>query len=224
MGSALPEIPEEEFRRRLATSAPASPSLASSLYAHYRELRRWNPRVSLVGPGDAAEIVERHYGESLAGLELLEPGDRTLVDVGSGAGFPGMILAAARSAAGPPLEVTLIEPREKKWLFLKAASRRLGLSSRCLDARVDRVLPAGIPDTIDVVTCRALAVVPRLFELFFEHSPRTRFLLWYGEGEPDLPQHLPGSPGLALAVTREVPLAGERRRILEIRATRSIET
>jgi 16S rRNA (guanine527-N7)-methyltransferase len=249
MGASLPEISEEEFRRRLARSVPrlepelapepargrgpaggelaaaeVPERLAADLYEHYAELRRWNPRVSLVGPGTAADLVERHYGESLAALPLVRAEDRTLVDVGSGAGFPGLVLAAARRAppatapnaslAVPPnasLSATLIEPRQKKAFFLRAAARRIGLSCRCLDARVDASLPAGLPDEIDLVTSRALKVAPELFELFFRHSPRVRFLLWHGEGLPEVPR--------PLAVTRSWRLSGtDRRRILEIRA------
>jgi hypothetical protein len=76
---------------------------------------------------------------------------------------------------------------------------------------VDASLPAGLPDEIDLVTSRALKVAPELFELFFRHSPRVRFLLWHGEGLPEVPR--------PLAVTRSWRLSGtDRRRILEIRA------
>ena len=63
-----------------------------------------------------------------------------LLDLGSGAGFPGIVLAAAR----PDLEVTLLEARERKWAFLAAACRRAGLACRCLNARVS-ANPADLP-------------------------------------------------------------------------------
>ncbi len=204
----LPSFTESEFCRRLAEligDEEGPGSWGPALYRHYLELRRWNPRVSLIGPGTAGDVLRRHYGESLAALPLIGPGDRRLVDVGSGAGFPGLVLAAAR----PALDVTLLEPRERKWLFLKTAARRGGLSCRCLNARVGRSLPAELPAGLDLVTCRALALSPELFGLFHRHSPRARFLIWYGEGRPELPE--------SFAVRREVPLAGSRsRRILEI--------
>jgi len=228
MGSKLPEITEEQFRRRLtvsiprleparleqgargrAVSAPAAVSapVAADLYRHYGELRKWNPRVSLVGPGTASDLVARHYGESLAALPLIRAEDRTLVDVGSGAGFPGLVLALARRS----LSVTLIEPRQKKWSFLETAARKAGLSCRCLNARVGRALPAGLPGEVDLVTCRAMKMPPEIFELFFRHSPRVRFLLWYGEG-------LPETPG-PLVVRRQWRFSGSRRRrILEVQA------
>lgn len=232
MGSKLPEITEDQFRGRLAAAVPrldedapggnaldaAAPGTESvgtvisdravaGLYRHYTELRRWNPRVSLVGPGTAGDLVGRHYGESLAALPLVRAEDRTLVDVGSGAGFPGLILAVARES----LSATLIEPRQKKWLFLKSAVRKIGLSCQCLNARVAGVLPAGLPDDVDLVTCRALKMPPEIFGLFYRHSPRVRFLLWHGEGLPEIPR--------PLLVRRQWRLSGSyRRRILEIQA------
>ncbi len=238
MGSRLPKITEGQFRRRLATSVPRlveeavveevvagkavveaeppaiSDELAKRLYHHYRELLRWNPRVSLVGPGTAADLVQRHYGESLAALPLLRAEDRTLVDVGSGAGFPGLVLAAARES----LAVTLIEPRNRKWVFLRAVVRKLGLSCQCLNARLDArqegsdgPLPAGLPSTVDLITCRALKIPPELFESLLQRFPRIRFLLWHGERRPEIPE--------SLRIRRQWRLSGSRqRRILEIQA------
>ena len=208
----LPDIPLLEFERRIRDFLPRgtpreaiSQEAITSLFQHYQELRRWNPRLSLVGPGTAGEVLARHYGESVAALELLQPSDRRLVDLGSGAGFPGLVLAALRAE----LEVTLVEPRQRKWAFLRAATRRGGLSCRCLDARVERPLPMGFPSEFDVVTCRALALAPEIYEELYERSPRGRILLWWGSSDPELPPWL--------MVTRAIPLEGsESRRILEM--------
>ena len=208
MGSPLPELMERQFRDRLLRFASGcSESGLHALYLHYCELRRWNRRLSLVGPGTADDIVERHYGESLAALPLLRSGDRILLDVGTGAGFPGLVLAAAR----PSLAAVLTEPRQRKWAFLKTAVRRCGLSCECLDVRVERPLPRGLPREIDVVTCRALALPAELLEALGKGSPRARFLLWSGLEEPRLPA--------GYLVRREVRLRDSvHRRILEIEA------
>ena len=177
-----------------------------ALYSHYDQLRRWNPRVSLVGPGTAERVVERHYGESLAGLAFLDGTESTLVDIGSGGGFPGFVLAAAR----PRQSSVLVEPKTRKWAFLKAAIRAAGLSCRCLNARVDRPLPAELPEKIDVVTLRALALPAAAFEALRDHSPQVRFLLWHGEGLPALP------PGFHVSREMRLPMS-ERRRVVEVR-------
>ena len=207
MGSQLPALTEDQFLDRLqaASPLPLSESSFRALYVHYLELRRWNPRLSLVGPGTAADVVERHYGESLAALPLIREADRSLLDIGSGAGFPGLVLAVAR----PNLDVALVEPRQRKWAFLKTAVRRCGLSCKCLDVRVGSPLPRGIPREIDIITCRALAISPGLLEALTEGSPRARFLLWSGAKLPQIPE--------GFRIGREQPLAGsDRRRIVEI--------
>ena len=214
MGGSLPPLTLPELRRQLTavTALDLPDSVYAALHLHYAELRRWNPRLSLVGPGTVSHVLERHYGESLAALALLRPSDRRLVDLGSGAGFPGLVIAAAR----PSIEVTLVEARARKWAFLQSAVRRSGLSCRCLNARVGRSLPEGFPDEVDVLTSRAVAITPALFEAFRDGSPRTRLLLWQGRSRAPLP------PGWT--VSRELPLKeSEHRRILEIRFDRTTD-
>lgn len=210
MGSQLPQLTEAQFAQRLIESCPdCSIEVQGALFQHYEELRRWNRRLSLVGPGTAQEVVERHYGESLAALPLIQPDDRSLLDVGSGAGFPGVVLAAAL----PTVQVTLIESRERKWAFLKAAARRSGLSTKCLNVRVGKPLAKEIPGEIDIVTCRAVHLSSGLLDILCESFPRARFLFWCGAQVPKLPR--------SCRVEREVALPGSsRRRILEIKDRR----
>ncbi|HEV7517558.1 MAG TPA: RsmG family class I SAM-dependent methyltransferase [Thermoanaerobaculia bacterium] len=199
----------EQFGRALATRSPEplSPGTVLALHHHYQELALWNRTISLIGPGTAEEVISRHYGESLAALPLIPPGARTAVDIGSGAGFPGIVLAAAR----PGLEVTLCEARERKWAFLAAASRRASLPCRCLNARVGIPLPTGLPEAIDLVTARAVRLEAEVLEALASRlAPGGRILLWVGEDAPDLPPNL--LPGHVL------PLAGsDRRRILGLK-------
>jgi len=209
VSAELPDLDLPTFAERLRAASPVAVSEATAvaLHAHYRELRRWNRSLSLVGPAATEDVVERHYAEALEGLPLLPESAETLVDVGSGAGFPGLVLAAAR----PDLSVFLVEPRERRWAFLQAANRRSGLPCRCLNARVDRPLPPDLPERIDVVTLRALKL-PReaLAALATRFSAGSRVLIWAGESDPELP------PGLETGRSR--PLPGARhRRILELR-------
>lgn len=212
MGSPLPPLTFPEFRDQLAAildrehgGCELQTDSYFILHLHYVELRRWNPRLSLVGPGTAQDVVRRHYAESLAALPLLRAADRKLVDLGSGAGFPGLVLAAAL----PGLEVTLVEARERKWAFLKSALRHTGLSCACLNARVERSLPEGFPTEIDVVTSRAVAIGSETIDALHKGSPGMRFLLWKGRTGVALPPRW--------AISRELPLKdSDRSRILEI--------
>lgn len=209
MGAPLPNLSRERFSRRLSAAVGESltPDAAEQLFAHYEELRRWNVRLSLIGPGTADEAVEVHYAESLAGLALVEPTDRTLVDLGTGAGFPGIPLAAAV----PDLEVWLVEPRSRKWAFLRSAVAVAGIGCHCLDTRVEAGLPADFPSEIDLVTVRALKLDVEVWAaIAARFGPRGRILRW-GAGEP--PAELEG-----WRVERRVRLPGRERWILELKA------
>lgn len=209
MGANLPQLSRLEFDRRLVAVAPEPLGLPclEKLFLHYEELRRWNPTLSLVGPGTQATVAERHYGEALAALPFLPAGQAgTLVDLGSGAGFPGFVLAALR----PELRVTLVEARERKWSFLASACRRAALPCQCLNARVELPLPVGLPAMFDVLTLRALKLTPRAWEaLLARLSPGGR-VLWWTAGPV-------ATPPAGLRESRWIALAGsERRRVVEL--------
>lgn len=209
----LPSISQEAFASELAkySPEPLSERTVAALHAHYQELSLWNRRLSLVGPGrhqeDPSEIVARHYGESLAALPLLPPQVQVGVDLGSGAGFPGIVLAAAR----PGLAMTFVEAREKKWAFLLAAIRRASLPCTALNVRVGSPLPAGLPARLDLVTTRALKLDPEMLDAFAERlSDDGCLLLWVGGEDPEVP------PSLSTDGSIRLP-GSERRRILRLR-------
>jgi 16S rRNA (guanine527-N7)-methyltransferase len=205
---ALPDISRPAFGQEIQRLSPhpLEDRAVDALFAHYGELALWNRRTNLIGPGTAGEILARHYGESLAALPLLPAGARIGLDLGSGAGFPGIVLAAAL----PGLEMTLAEARERKWAFLAAAARRAALPCRCLDVRVQLPLPAGLPESIDVITSRALRLSPEIWGALARRlTVDGRVLLWVGEHDPELPPEL--------AACGSLPLAGsEKRRILAL--------
>lgn len=202
----LPKIDRTDFFDAIAVQDPELDDVAMlALFEHYEELRKWNSRLSLVGPGTVREVVERHYGESLAARPMLRDEDATILDFGSGGGFPGFVLAAAY----PQRKIVLVEAKQKKWAFLKAAIRRSGLSCECLNARVEGSLPQDTPDEIHVVTSRAVAITPRFLKTIRDHSPRARFLLWLGEVSPELPEDM------EILDTLMLP-GSTHRRILEI--------
>jgi 16S rRNA (guanine527-N7)-methyltransferase len=209
MGAELPMLEREEFDTRLqkCSPVPVSAQVRADLYLHYLELRRWNRSVSLVGPSRRDEIVERHYGESLAAVPLIGEQDKLTVDLGSGAGFPGLILAMAR----PDLEVFLLEAQERKWAFLNTVCRKTSLSATCLNARVGATLPEGLPETIDVVTSRALKLSADVLAAVTQRlSPAGQLLLWTGKTAPRMPA------GLTVVTSRRLPGATTRR-LLQVR-------
>ena len=209
MAFELPPIPPRQFAEEIARRSPEplGPPAVEALFLHYEELRRWNRRTNLIGPGTAGEILDRHYGESLAALPLLPSGARQGLDLGSGAGFPGLVLAAAR----PQLQMTLAEARQRKWAFLLAAARKASLPCRCLNVRVQVPLPAGLPESIDTLTSRALRLDEETWRALANRlSEEGRILLWAGERDPELPPELVADGAVKLA-------GSDRRRILALR-------
>lgn len=117
---------ETEFEDLLGeTIAPLGFELSVSeverLRAHYEVLVHWNRRINLTSVREAREIVERHFGESLF-LAARMPEVGSVVDVGSGAGFPGLPVAVVRRG----LKVTLVESVGKKAAFLRECARDYG--------------------------------------------------------------------------------------------------
>ncbi|HXU32031.1 MAG TPA: RsmG family class I SAM-dependent methyltransferase [Thermoanaerobaculia bacterium] len=208
MAFDLPQISLSDFSAQISkfSPEPLPESAILALYSHFEELRRWNRRLPLIGPGTAAEIFARHYGESLAALALIPEVAGDAVDLGSGAGFPGFPVAAARSN----LQMVLVEAREKKASFLLAAARRAALPLRCLDVRVSTPLPAGFPEAPVLITVRAMKLFPDLLaDLGRRMDPNGQILMWAGAKTP--------TPPAGLVIARQIPLGGsERRRIVEL--------
>jgi 16S rRNA (guanine527-N7)-methyltransferase len=122
--------------------------------AHARLVALWSQRINLTASSSGADLARRHHAEGFLAAQLLpsEPGLR-VVDVGAGAGFPGVPMAIAR----PDIVLTALEPRERRAAFLAAVARALPhLRMEVLCCRWDAV----IERQWDVVTVRALALEP----------------------------------------------------------------
>lgn len=125
-----------------------------------RELRRWQAIKNLVGPATLDHIWDRHIVDSLQLLDLA-PQAKTWVDLGSGAGFPGLVLAIAGQERG--LAVHLVESNSRKCAFLRHIARVTGVSAAIHEARLETVIP-GFVGKADVVSARALAALTQLLE------------------------------------------------------------
>lgn len=123
--------------------------LAEKLAQYLSLLLRWNERTNLTAVRDPEEVVLRHFGESLACARALPMEVRTLLDFGSGAGFPGAVCALERSE----LVVTLAESQGKKAAFLQELCRELGMTAVVHAGRVE-TLPFAL--RFDAVTLRAV--------------------------------------------------------------------
>ena len=110
-------------------------------------LMRWNARVNLTAIRDEDGVLTRHFVESIACARALPEGIGSLLDFGSGAGFPGIPIALCR----PEIQVTLAESRGKKAAFLQEAVRVLGVHSKVHTGRAET-----LTERFDCVTMRAV--------------------------------------------------------------------
>ena len=128
------------------------------LLQYIDELKRWNQKINIIArQTDDLQIIENHFLDSLTLLPLLKRWSQpTLLDIGTGGGFPGLVLKAAY----PSLAVTLVEPREKRVSFLKHIVRNLNLEEvEIISGRIEKrqPLPKALQNRkFDLVTSRAL--------------------------------------------------------------------
>jgi 16S rRNA G527 N7-methylase RsmG len=122
-----PNLAGERLNALLAAAAldTLSPDRTSRFESYLSLFIRWNARVSLTAIRDEDGILTRHFVESIACARALPAGIATLLDFGSGAGFPGIPIALCR----PEIAVTLAESQGKKAAFLREAVRQLGLAA-----------------------------------------------------------------------------------------------
>lgn len=118
-------------------------------------LTLWNNKINLVSPGDIENLWPRHIEDSLQLIHWIPEGAR-ITDMGSGGGFPGLVLAIA---TGMP--VTLIESDQRKSAFLREASRICGASTQIITQRLEHPEKINIAPA-DIVTARALASLDKL--------------------------------------------------------------
>lgn len=126
------------------------------LSIYHALLLKWQPKINLVGPATVADAWRRHFLDSAQLSSLLPEGTRRIADLGSGAGFPGLVLAAM--GAG---EVHLVESDVRKCAFLREAAREMAVDVKVHNKRIEAAGALGV----DVVTARALAPIADLLRL-----------------------------------------------------------
>ena len=146
----MPEFGPQEF----AAKTGVSRETLARLKAYADILADWNARHNLVAKSTLPDLWQRHFWDSAQLAPMIPPEARSLADLGSGAGFPGLVLAAML----PGLSVTLHEATTKKCAFLRLAAERMAVPVTIQNARLED-LP---PSRFDVVTARALAPLPQL--------------------------------------------------------------
>jgi len=187
---------EERFHallgQHLAEIRVLTKTEARKLYDHYQRLVLWNRVLNLTAIRDTERAVRRHYCESIIAALQLPPASATIVDVGSGAGFPGIPIAVLRTDCA----VTLVESHQRKATFLKECARDLP------NVRVAAERAEQVEGSFDWMISRAvspatvLQLIPRLSE---------RIILLIGERDETLVRqedHIEWSPAVRIPWSR----------------------
>jgi len=168
-------------------------------------LLQWNEKINLTAIRTAEECVTRHFGESFL-LSRVIPLQGSLLDIGSGAGFPGLGV----KLIAPSLEVFLLEPVAKKRAFLKEVARTCGFSNvNVLDSRIEEYSKAQKELAFDIITIRAVggveSLIPATRSLLKAHGA---LCLWVGKQQ--LHAIRERNPGMSWFEPVSIPLSNDR--------------
>ena len=151
----------------------------SQFEIYKNELLDWNVRINLISESSAQEIITRHFLDSLTAVQFITQPQAVIIDIGSGAGFPGLPLKIAR----PNLKIYLLESNRKKVSFMKHIIRLLQLSSaHVLHDRVENIIRQNSwKEKFDILISRAAFKLDELVKLGdFFLSPAGQLIAWKG--------------------------------------------
>jgi 16S rRNA (guanine527-N7)-methyltransferase len=161
----------------LDTALPGLNEKQRELFSRYfLMLIDWNERVNLTAITEPFEASEKHFADSLLPEGLIPPGSKC-IDIGTGAGFPGIPLKIMR----PDIKLTLLDSLNKRLIFLRAALDELGLSADIVHARAeDGARQKEYRERFDVSFCRAVAerTLHRVVEQRARSDPRHSATTW----------------------------------------------
>lgn len=155
-----------------ATQFMISRETLGRLVTYESMLKRWQKAINLVAPSTVNHVWHRHFADSaqvyLAAQGLGLPAGPSFLDIGSGAGFPGLVIAILAAEHGGSRH-TLIESDSRKAAFLREVARETGVVVDILCARIENPQNHAKVGKVDCVTARALAPLPRLMELAYPY-------------------------------------------------------
>jgi len=218
---SLMEIGSAEWKSVIIDGAAelgveVSEEQAALFAVHAREMVRWNRRINLTAVTDPFEMAIKHYVDSIAAIPLIKP-DASLLDAGSGGGFPGIPLKIML----PSLDLTLLEARRKRVSFLKHILRTLGVVDvGVLNERLEETAAALSPGAgFDVIVSRAFSHL----ELFAAHAmpllnPGGCLVAFKGTKGDKLSKELIGLENISVESTTEKQNPKESRLHVDIKS------
>ncbi|MEY8881389.1 16S rRNA (guanine(527)-N(7))-methyltransferase RsmG [Donghicola sp. XS_ASV15] len=128
-------------------------------------LKKWNKSINLVSQSTISEARERHFVDSAQIYQLAPKNWQIWCDMGSGGGFPGMVIAILAAEFNPVGRVFLLESDQRKATFLRTVAREVGVKAEVVSDRIEKVDPIGA----DIASARALASLDKLFGFSERH-------------------------------------------------------
>lgn len=128
-------------------------------------LAKWNPKINLVAASTLPDLWSRHFQDSAQLLEISQKDAESWGDLGSGGGFPGLVIAILARELRPRLRVTCVESDHRKAAFLQTVVRETGLDAGVIVGRIENITPLNA----DVMSARALAPLSRLLDFAERH-------------------------------------------------------
>jgi 16S rRNA (guanine527-N7)-methyltransferase len=191
-------------RNQTMDSVPREASPA--LHAYVDLLRRWNRSINLIGRADMPHVWQRHIADSLQLASLWGEQPARAIDLGSGAGFPGLVLSIAH---GVPFD--LVEQDQAKAAFLREAARVTGAPVRVFAERIEQAQLPPAP----LVTARALAPLPVLLD-YAELMLLPDGVCWFLKGRDVDAEIAAAQAGWTMALTRFPSRTGDGGAVLRI--------
>lgn len=148
-------------QKRLAEIVNVSRETFENLVAYANLIEKWNPKINLIAKSTVTDIWERHIVDSAQVWPNRPKKAKSWVDIGTGGGMPGLVMAIIAKEHAPNIEFHFVESDARKCAFLRNAVRELDLDVRIHNERIEKLDLA----RVDVVSARALASLDKLLEL-----------------------------------------------------------
>ena len=155
-------------------SLDVSRETLNGFYEYEALLSKWNKKINLVSKSTLVDIWERHFLDSGQIIKHVEASGKRWVDVGSGAGFPGLVVALLLRDRKIACDLVLVEKNPKKGFFLNEVIRKLNLSVEVVNDNIDTLEPLNA----DILTARAFSELKNLIEIAFRHRKKEGICLF----------------------------------------------
>ncbi len=160
----------QDFQSRVENISDVSRETFDRLEIYAAELKKWNPKINLISKNRRDDIWERHFIDSLQILSIVKEKVSDWIDLGSGGGFPGLVLASVLT----DVRFRLIESDQRKCAFLRKTAREMGLNVDVVNDRIENYKEK----QSDIVSARALAPLDKLIGLAMFHVKQNGKLIF----------------------------------------------